>query len=60
MLLAPASLWSWVLFYMAKVYVLVDGFNLYHALDANPAYRAFKWLSFTRLIKCYVLGTDTR
>lgn len=59
MLLAPASLWSWVLFYMAKVYVLVDGFNLYHALDANPAYRTFKWLSLTRLCKCYVLGRDT-
>lgn len=59
MLLAPASLWSWVLFFMAKVYVLVDGFNLYHALDANPAYRPFKWLSLTRLSHCYLLGKDT-
>jgi uncharacterized LabA/DUF88 family protein len=59
MLLAPASLWSWVFFYMAKVCVLVDGFNLYHALDANPAYRPFKWLSLTRLSKCYVLGKDS-
>lgn len=44
---------------MAKVYVLVDGFNLYHALDTNPAYHAFKWLSLTRLAHCFVLGRDT-
>lgn len=44
---------------MAKVYVLVDGFNLYHALDANPSYHPFKWLSLTHLSKCYVLGRDT-
>jgi uncharacterized LabA/DUF88 family protein len=44
---------------MAKVYFFVDGFNLYHALDTNLSWRKFKWLSLTRLAKCYVLGSDT-
>lgn len=56
--LAPASLWSWALFFMSKVYVLVDGFNLYHALDTNPAYHPCKWLSLTKLAKCFILGRD--
>lgn len=43
---------------MAKVYVLVDGFNLYHALDTNPIYHRFKWLSLTKLSKCFILGSD--
>ena len=43
---------------MAKVYVLVDGFNLYHALDTNPHYHCYKWLSLTRLASCFVLGRD--
>ncbi|HVO63479.1 MAG TPA: NYN domain-containing protein [Terriglobales bacterium] len=43
---------------MGKVYCFVDGFNLYHALDANPAYHPFKWLSLTTLAKCFVLGKD--
>jgi uncharacterized LabA/DUF88 family protein len=57
--LAPASLWSWVSFFMAKVYVLVDGFNFYHALDTNPTYHRYKWLSLTKLSNCFVLGRDT-
>lgn len=44
---------------MAKVYSFVDGFNLYHALDTNPAWHRFKWISLTRLAQCYVLGSDT-
>jgi len=27
----------------------VDGFNLYHALDCNPAYRKYKWLDLYKL-----------
>ena len=55
--LAPASLWSWV-FFMAKVCVLVDGFNLYRALDTNPIYHRFEWLSPAKLSKCFILGSD--
>jgi uncharacterized LabA/DUF88 family protein len=44
---------------MAKVYFLVDGFNLYHALDTNPTWHKFKWLSLTRLARCYLLSSDT-
>lgn len=45
--------------FMAKVYFLVDGFNLYHALDTNPDYHCFKWLNLTKLARCFVLGKDT-
>lgn len=58
MLLAPASLWSWVLFLWRKVYVLVDGFNLYHALDTNPTWHRYKWLNLTKLSRCFILGGD--
>jgi uncharacterized LabA/DUF88 family protein len=44
---------------MAKVYFFVDGFNLYHALQANAAWHKFKWLSLTRLAHCYLLRGDT-
>jgi hypothetical protein len=45
--------------FMAKVYVLVDGFNLYHTLDTNPTYHRYKWLSLTKLSKCFVLRGDS-
>lgn len=45
--------------FMAKIYVLVDGFNLYHALDTNPTYHRYKWLSLTKLSKCFVLRGDS-
>jgi len=44
---------------MAKVYVFIDGFNVYHALDAVPAYRRFKWMNLYKLARAYVLGSDT-
>jgi len=43
---------------MANVYVLVDGFNFYHALDTNPTYHCYKWLSLIKLSKCFILGND--
>ena len=44
---------------MAKVYVFIDGFNSYHALDAVPAYHRFKWTNLYKLAKAYLLGSDT-
>lgn len=58
MLLAPAALWRWVLFFMAKVYVFIDGFNFYHALDDVRAYHRFKWTNLRKLAGAYVLGSD--
>ncbi|HEY1731589.1 MAG TPA: NYN domain-containing protein [Terriglobales bacterium] len=43
---------------MAKVYAFIDGFNFYHAINDRP-YKRFKWMSLTKLVKCYVMGTDT-
>jgi uncharacterized LabA/DUF88 family protein len=49
---------------MARIYFLVDGFNLYHALDnfAGAAdhhrYRKYKWLSLTKLAECFITRRD--
>lgn len=32
----------------------VDGFNLYHALQANPAYAKYKWLNLDALAKAFM------
>jgi len=34
-----------------RIIVLVDGFNLYHAIDNNPAYHKYKWLDLVTLAK---------
>jgi hypothetical protein len=45
---------------MSRVVFLIDGFNLYHALDYNPApfsnpfrYRKHKWLDLRGLAELY-------
>jgi len=44
---------------MARVAVFIDGFNVYHALDGNPAWGKFKWLDYAALARCYIGGRDT-
>lgn len=43
---------------MNRVSFFIDGFNLYHALDATPAYHQYKWLDFNKLVKCYLTKKD--
>jgi hypothetical protein len=48
---------------MADVIAFIDGFNLYHALDARDAqgckpYRTFKWLNYWTLCQRYVAPGD--
>jgi len=50
---------------MSRIIVLIDGFNLYHALDYSTVhlrpeidplrYRKYKWLNLAKLANCYVL-----
>jgi len=50
---------------MARIVFLIDGFNLYHALDNSPVhlrpwidphrYRRFKWLNLAKLCQCYAI-----
>lgn len=54
----PSILMELGFIFMGKVYFFVDGFNLYHALDADPAYHPYKWLSLTQLARCFVFGKD--
>lgn len=49
---------------MANVVSLVDGFNVYHALDQRSRhgghpYREFKWINYWRLSQCFVPLADT-
>lgn len=52
-------------FAMAKVIVLIDGFNLYHALDYfasgsnHHKFRRYKWLNLKKLASMFVFGKDT-
>lgn len=43
---------------MARVAAFVDGFNLYHALDDNPAFHKYKWLNLAKLVRCFVRVED--
>jgi uncharacterized LabA/DUF88 family protein len=43
---------------MARISFFVDGFNLYHALQANPAYHKYKWLDLSRLCAVFTTKRD--
>jgi uncharacterized LabA/DUF88 family protein len=49
---------------MSKIVFLIDGFNLYHALDHCPTtpnprrYQKYKWLNLAKLANAYVTGRD--
>jgi uncharacterized LabA/DUF88 family protein len=43
---------------MSKIYFLIDGFNLYHAIAARPCYKRYRWLSLTRLCNCFIRKAD--
>lgn len=38
---------------MKRSIFFIDGFNMYHALDADPALRRYKWLDFDALARCF-------
>lgn len=38
---------------------LIDGFNLYHALDFNSRYHKYKWVSLSKLANCYLTRSDS-
>jgi hypothetical protein len=44
---------------MSKIYFLVDGFNLYHALASADRLKRYKWLSLTRLCQCFLTKADS-
>ena len=44
---------------MNRVAVFIDGFNLYHALDGNPAYHKYKWLNLEKFSKCFISPQDS-
>ena len=51
---------------MSRIVVLIDGFNLYHALDFSPVSRSphinpkryckYKWLDLKKLAECFVMN----
>lgn len=43
---------------MKRVVVFVDGFNLYHAIDMNSAWRIYKWLNLSKLAQLIVPKTE--
>jgi uncharacterized LabA/DUF88 family protein len=43
---------------MSRIIFLIDGFNLYHALDYRREYHKHKWINLVKLSQCFV--TDKR
>lgn len=43
---------------MDKVLFLVDGFNVYQALDEKQEYHKYKWMDYFALAKCFVTQND--
>ncbi|MEA3346534.1 MAG: NYN domain-containing protein [Candidatus Auribacterota bacterium] len=43
---------------MNRVSIFIDGFNLYHALDADPAYHKYKWLNLEKFSRCFTAPKD--
>lgn len=43
---------------MNRIVFLIDGFNLYHALDDNISYHKYKWLNLAKLSKCFITKKD--
>jgi hypothetical protein len=43
---------------MKKVAILIDGFNVYHALQEEQRLRKYKWLDYNKLSRCYVTSKD--
>jgi uncharacterized LabA/DUF88 family protein len=43
---------------MSRVVFFVDGFNVYHAIEANPAYRKYKWLDLEKLCRSLTRRAD--
>jgi hypothetical protein len=44
---------------MKKVVILIDGFNVYHALQKDEKLHKYKWLDYCKLAKCFVPSKDT-
>ena len=41
-----------------NVIVFIDGFNLYHAINANPKYHKYKWLDLSKLANLYITKNE--
>lgn len=39
---------------MSRIIFLIDGFNLYHALDYRREHHKYKWVNLAKLAQCFV------
>jgi uncharacterized LabA/DUF88 family protein len=44
---------------MSRYCFYIDGFNVYYALEKNPAYHKYKWLNYRKIAESVVGATDT-
>jgi uncharacterized LabA/DUF88 family protein len=54
----PSGPGFFILEVMKKVVILIDGFNVYHALQQDERLHKYKWLDYYKLSKCYVTSKD--
>jgi len=43
---------------MNKTVILIDGYNVYHALDQQPEWHKYKWLDFVKLVSLFLSTND--
>ena len=43
---------------MNRIAFFIDGFNLFHSLDNNPAYHKYKWLNLSSLAEKFTTKQD--
>jgi len=53
-----SGFFSAILASMNRVVFLIDGFNLYHAINENAVWRRFKWLDLNQLARRFLLPRD--
>jgi uncharacterized LabA/DUF88 family protein len=44
---------------MSRYCFYIDGFNVYYALEENPAYHKYKWLNYRKLAESVIGAKDT-
>ena len=44
---------------MSRYCFYIDGFNVYYALQKNPAYHKYKWLNYRKLAESAIYAKDT-
>jgi len=43
---------------MSRILFLIDGFNVYHSLNNIEKFHKYKWLDYSKLVRCFIKSRD--